>query len=181
MSYCSLTVHSFRVRRLLVAISALSASAFVAPAQTTSPSSGQRPSALAGEYVLTRAGTVKPPANFVIPLAGMGASGTIDSARVVLAADGSYTSQLVVRWRDVPLIPVPGIGKAGERDVLNGQGHWTASHGTIVIEPSDLLSRTLIKSLTARAVGSRSILLISASGGLAGDTIPMSAEFVRVR
>jgi hypothetical protein len=145
-----------------------------APRATAAP-------APAGVYVLARAGAARPPIPFAFQMAGGVVSGTVDSARVTLAADSTYTDQIVVRWTKAPmlLIPIPGLQPGPDPHLLTGAGRYTVSGSQIVLQPGDFITRGFISSVYART-GAGTLTLVGASGGLAGSRVAFNAEFTRV-
>lgn len=132
----------------------------------------------AGSYTLIRAGGAAPPVDFAMETPAGSVAGTIDAARVDLAADGSYASDVTVSWTNPPAIPFLPSGKG--QHVLHGTGHYAARGDDIVLEPDDFLSRRLARVLTAHTEGTR-IRLTRAEGGMAGERRDLNALFERVK
>jgi hypothetical protein len=133
-----------------------------------------------GVFALTRAAGNPPPVPFALELMGGTISGTVNGARVTLAQDGSYTSDVVVQWTTTLPFPVPGMQGGKEPQALHGTGRYTVTDSTITFEPDDFISRRFIKTLTAKG-GEKTLTLVGASGGLAGQHVDINAEFVRVK
>jgi hypothetical protein len=136
--------------------------------------------ASAGVYVLARATGSRPPIPFAIESGAGTLAGTIDGARLVLSTDSTYTSDVVVRWQQLPALPIPGLAGGPEPRVLHGHGRYVRRAQRITLEPQDLLSRSLTRTVDA-ASGERTLTLTGASGGLAGEHVTLDAEFTRVR
>jgi hypothetical protein len=135
-----------------------------------------------GAYVLSRAASARPPIPFKFLLAGSEVAGTVDSARITLAADSSYTDKVTVRWTKAPSLPfpIPGFSPGPDPHVLSGSGRYAVHGGTVTLEPDDFITRAFIKSVEARA-DSLGLTLTGMSGGFAGAHVPVNAVFTRVR
>jgi hypothetical protein len=156
-----------------------------APSPARSSASGRavvasRTADLAGVYVLKRASGARPPIPFSMSVAGGTLAGTVDGARVVLASDGSYTNDVVVTWTKTPMLPIPGLEADGKPHTLAGSGSYKVDGEKIVLRPADMFSRGVVSSVKAMAADSV-LDLLSASGGLAGSSVPINAHFIRVR
>lgn len=138
------------------------------------------PSHASGVFALTRAAGNPPPVPFALQMMGGSISGTVNGARVILAEDGSYTSDVVVQWTSTLPFPMPGMQGGKEPQAVHGTGRYTVTDSTITFEPDDFLTRRFIKTITARG-GEKALTLTGASGGLAGQHVDINAEFVRVR
>ncbi len=136
--------------------------------------------AVSGVYVLERASGKRPPIPFSMNVAGGTVAGTVDGARVILASDGSYTNDVVVTWTKTPMLPIPGLEADGKPHTLAGSGSYALRGDTLVLRPADMFSRGLVRSVAA-TTGEKELDLVSASGGLAGSSVPINAHFVRVR
>lgn len=136
----------------------------------------------AGSYVLARAAAARPPIPFKFQLAGSEVAGTVDSARITLAADSSYTDKVTVRWTKAPSLPfpIPGFSPGPDPHVLNGSGRYAIQGGTVTLQPDDFITRAFIKSVQAHA-DSLGLTLTGLSGGFAGSHVPVNAVFTRVR
>jgi len=142
-----------------------------------------RPAALpTGAYVLSRAASARPPIPFQFLLAGSVVAGSVDSARIMLAADSSYTDKVTVRWTKAPSLPfpIPGLSPGPDPHVITGSGRYTVQGGQIALEPDDFVTRAFVKSVQARA-DSSGLTLTGMSGGFAGAHVPLNAVFTRVR
>jgi hypothetical protein len=138
------------------------------------------PAPAAGVFALTKAAGNPPPVPFALEVMGGSITGTVNGARVTLADDGSYTSDVVVQWKSTLPIPVPGIQNGKEPQAIRGTGRYTSTDSSITFEPDDFLSRRFIRTVTAKR-GEKTLTLVGASGGLAGSHVDINAEFVRVR
>jgi len=172
-----------RLGRGLIAPAALLAAAWTT--RTATAAARAAPAAAAapvGAYVLTRAGAVRPPIPFAFQMAGAVVSGLVDSARVTLAADSTYTDVVTVRWTKAPmlLIPIPGLQPGPDPHQLTGAGRYTVKGAQVVLQPGDFITRGFISSVYARA-GAGTLTLMGASGGLAGSRVAFNAEFTQVR
>lgn len=164
-------------RQWLVAPTALLVAAW-APA----PASHIRTSALpVGSYVLAQAARARPPIPFQFQMAGGTVAGTVDSARITLAADSSYTDQVTVRWLKAPslLIPIPGLSPGPDPHVITGAGHYSIQGNRVVLQPSDWMTRGFISAVNG-IVDGRSLTLTGMSGGLAGSRVAINAVFVHI-
>ena len=142
-----------------------------------------RPSALpTGAYILARAASARPPIPFKFLLAGSEVAGTVDSARITLAADSSYADKVTVRWTKAPSLPfpIPGFSPGPDPHVLSGSGRYTVHGGTMTLEPDDFITRAFVKSVQAHT-DSSGLTLTGMSGGFAGAHVPVNAVFTRVR
>lgn len=135
-----------------------------------------------GVYVLARAGALRPPIPFAFQMPGGMVEGVVDSARVTLAADSTYTDQIVVRWTKAPnlLIPIPGLQPGPDPHLLAGTGRYTVTGSQIVLQPGDFVTRGFVGSVYART-GAGTLTMVGASGGLAGSRVAFNAEFRKVR
>jgi hypothetical protein len=136
----------------------------------------------AGAYILSRAAAARPPIPFKFLLAGSEVAGTVDSARITLAADSSYTDKVTVRWTKAPSlpIPIPGFSPGPDPHVLTGSGTYRVQGGVVTLQPDDFVTRALVRSVQARA-DSLGMTLTGMSGGFAGAHVPVNAVFTRVR
>lgn len=142
----------------------------------------ERAPAPTGVYVLARSGAQRPPIPFAFQMAGAVVAGTVDSARVTLAADSTYTDQIVVRWTKAPslFIPIPGLQAGPDPHLLTGSGRYTVTGSQIVLQPGDFITRGFISTVYART-GTGTLTMVGASGGLAGSRVAFYAEFRKVR
>jgi hypothetical protein len=180
-------VRGARVRQITataLAAALVSLAAAWAPAPSRAPldrgSLASRTAELAGVYVLQRASGSRPPIPFEMKVAGGALAGTVDGARVVLASDGTYTNDVVVTWTKTPMLPIPGLEADGKPHTLAGSGTYKVDGDKVVLRPGDMFSRGVVRSVEASA-GEKMLDLVSASGGLAGSSIPINAHFVRIR
>ncbi|HEY7877610.1 MAG TPA: hypothetical protein VIC55_05275 [Gemmatimonadaceae bacterium] len=136
----------------------------------------------AGSYVLASAASARPPIPFQFQMGGATVAGTVDSARIVLAADSTFTDQVTVRWLKAPSlpIPIPGLRPGPDAHVLTGAGHYSVQGERMILEPSDWITRGLISTVEARSTAG-SLTLTSMSGGLAGSHVRLNAVFTRAR
>ena len=134
----------------------------------------------AGVYVLARATGTRPPIPFVLQAPGGPVSGTIEGARVTLAADSTYTVEVVVRCVKAPALPfpVPGLEPGKEPRVVRGAGRYTVQGNKIVLEPGDLIARGLVRSVEARAA-EKALTLTGATAGIGGQHFSLDAEFTK--
>lgn len=135
---------------------------------------------LAGVYVLAQARGERPPVPFAFEIAGGTVSGVVDGARVILAPDGTYRSDVTIRWENAPALPMLGLESGREARVVRGAGRYTVRDSIITLQPGDWMSRRLTSAVTARA-NDRTLTLLEASGGLAGARLALDAQFTRVR
>ncbi|MBX6330303.1 MAG: hypothetical protein IRY91_00500 [Gemmatimonadaceae bacterium] len=135
-----------------------------------------------GVYVLARATGTRPPIPFVLQAPGGPVSGTIDGARVTLAADSTYTDEVVVRWVKAPTLPfpVPGLEPGKEPRVVRGAGRYTVQGSKITLEPGDFIARGLVRSVEARAA-EKALTLTGATAGISGQHFSLDAEFTKIR
>jgi hypothetical protein len=138
------------------------------------------PSPAAGVFALTSAAGNPPPVPFALEMMGGSITGTVNGARIILADDGSYTSDVVVQWKNGLPFPVPGLQSGKEPQTVHGTGHYTVTDSTVTFEPDDWITKRFIRTITARG-GEKTLTLVGASGGLAGSHADINAEFVRVR
>ncbi len=139
-----------------------------------------RASRPAGTYVLTTAAGRKPPVHFALPMAGTMITGTVDGARVSLDSAGGYSSDVVVRWENAPVIPMLGLDGGRDPRTLHGTGHYTQQGDRLILTPDDWMTRRLATELNAHASDS-TLRLISASGGAAGNSAAIDIAFKRIR
>lgn len=166
-----------RGARWLAAPAALLVAAGRAPAPAAARAdAGTAPN---GSYVLARAASARPPIPFQFQVAGGTVAGTVDSARITLAADSSYTDQVTVRWLKAPsmLIPIPGLSPGPDAHVLTGAGHYTVQGTRVVFQPHDWVTRGFISTVSG-TLDARSLTLTGLSGGLAGSRVAINAVFV---
>lgn len=135
-----------------------------------------------GAYVLTRAASARPPIPFQFQLAGSMVAGVVDSARITLAADSSYTDKVTVRWTKAPSLPIPlpGLSAGPDPHTLSGSGRYTVQGGKVLLQPDDFITRGFVRSVEARA-DSVGLTLTGLSGGFAGSHVPVNAIFTHVR
>jgi len=135
-----------------------------------------------GAYVLAHAASARPPIPFQFQLAGSVVAGTVDSARIVLAPDSTYTDKVTVRWTKAPSlpIPVPGFSPGPDPHVFTGSGRYTTQDARVALQPDDFVTRAFVRSVEARA-DSLGLTLTGMSGGFAGTHVPLNAVFTRVR
>lgn len=135
-----------------------------------------------GAYILSRAAAARPPIPFKFLLAGSEVAGTVDSARITLAADSSYTDKVTVRWTKAPSLPfpIPGFSPGPDPHVLTGSGRYSVQGGQVTLQPDDFVTRAFVRSVQAHA-DSLGLTLTGLSGGFAGSHVPVNAVFTRVR
>ncbi len=135
-----------------------------------------------GAYVLSRAASARPPIPFQFQLAGSVVAGVVDSARITLAADSSYTDKVTVRWTKAPSLPIPlpGFSAGPDPHTLSGSGRYSVQGGTVVLEPDDFMTRGFVRSVQART-DSTGLTLTGLTGGFAGAHVGINAVFTRVR
>jgi hypothetical protein len=176
-------VRQFAAVDLAAALVSLAAASAPSPAHGSMSNHAtvmSRPADLAGVYVLKRASGSRPPIPFAMNVAGGTLAGTVDGARVILASDGSYTNDVVVTWTKTPMLPIPGLEADGKPHTLAGSGRYKVDDGKLTLRPADMFSRGVVSAVQATAADSV-LDLVSASGGLAGSSVPINAHFVRVR
>ncbi|HEY7895876.1 MAG TPA: hypothetical protein VIC24_13335 [Gemmatimonadaceae bacterium] len=135
-----------------------------------------------GAYVLSRAASARPPIPFQFQLAGSVVAGVVDSARITLAADSSYTDKVTVRWTKAPSLPIPlpGFSAGPDPHTLTGSGRYTVQGGAVVLEPDDFVTKGFVRSVQART-DSTGLTLTGLTGGFAGSHVAINAVFTRVR
>lgn len=158
----------------LLCLGALTAAASTSPAANAALPTGA--------YVLSRAASARPPIPFQFQLAGSVVAGVVDSARLVLAADSSYSDKVTVRWTKAPSLPLPlpGFSAGPDPHTFTGSGRYTVQGGTVVLEPDDFVTRGFVHSVQART-DSSVLTLTSLTGGFAGAHVAINAVFTRVR
>lgn len=135
-----------------------------------------------GAYVLSRAAAARPPIPFQFQLAGSVVAGAVDSARITLAADSSYTDKVTVRWTKAPSLPfpLPGFSAGPDPHTFTGSGRYSVQGGTVVLEPDDFVTRGFVRAVQARS-DSTNLTLTGLTGGFAGAHVAINAVFTRVR
>lgn len=135
-----------------------------------------------GAYILSSAAKARPPIPFQFQLAGSVVAGVVDSARITLAADSSYTDKVTVRWTKAPALPIPlpGFSAGPDPHTLSGTGRYVVQGGRVVLEPDDFVTKGFVRSVEARA-DSAGLTLTGLSGGFAGSHVPVNALFTHVR
>ncbi|MGH7647874.1 MAG: hypothetical protein ACREND_07130 [Gemmatimonadaceae bacterium] len=155
--------------------------ALTAAAATARPAAHDAPLPT-GAYVLARAASARPPIPFQFQLAGSVVAGVVDSARITLAADSSYTDKVTVRWTKAPALPIPlpGFSAGPDPHTFTGSGRYVVQGGRVVLQPDDFVTKGFVRSVEAQS-DSTGLTLTGLSGGFAGSHVPVNALFTRVK
>lgn len=132
-----------------------------------------------GEYVLTTAAGGRLPYAFQIDM-GRTVHGQVLGAKLVLGPNGDYASDVTVRMDLGDALPIPGLSTGNSDRVFHSTGSYTASGSSIVLSPSDWLTKRLATRVLARVDG-RTMLLTAVDRPPDGERYELAAAFEKVK
>lgn len=132
-----------------------------------------------GEYVLTQAAGGSLPYAFELDM-GRPVHGQVLGATLVLGANGDYTSDVKVRMDLGDALPIPGLSTGNSDRIFHSAGNYTASGESVILSPSDWLTRRLATRVLARVDG-RTMMLTAVDRPPDGQRYELAAAFEKIK